>query len=52
VYLDDIQIFSRNLEEHVTHIRSVLRRLLDNSLDPAKVSAVTSWPAAPFSLAA
>ena len=71
VYLDDILIFSRNLEEHVTHVRSVLRRLLDNSLyvkaerceflapsfsflgyiiardnlrmDPAKVSAVTSW---------
>jgi hypothetical protein len=71
VYLDDILIFSRNLVEHVTHVRSVLRRLLDNSLfvkaekcefhapsvtflgyiiakdslqmDPAKVSAVTSW---------
>ena len=71
VYLDDILIFSRNLEEHVTHVRSVLRRLLDNSLyvkaekcdfhapfvsflgyiiardnprmDPAKVSAATSW---------
>jgi hypothetical protein len=69
VYLDDITIFSRNLEEHVAHVRSVLRRLLDNSLyvkaekcespswegyiivkdclrmDPAKVSAVTAWPA-------
>ena len=71
VYIDDILIFSRNLVEHVTHVRSVLRRLLDNSLfvkaekcefhapsvtflgyiiakdslqmDPAKVSAVTSW---------
>ena len=32
VYIDDILIFSRNLEEHVTHVRSVLRRLLDNSL--------------------
>ena len=72
IYLDDILIFSRNQEEHVTHIRSVLRILLDSSLyvkaekcafhetsvsflgyiiakdcllmDPAKVSAVTSWP--------
>ena len=33
VELDDILIFSRNLEEHVTHVRSVLRRLLDNSLE-------------------
>jgi hypothetical protein len=32
VHLDDILIFSRNLEEHVTHVRSVHRRLLDNSL--------------------
>ena len=31
-YLDDILIFSRNLVEHITHVRSVLRRLLDNSL--------------------
>ena len=32
VYLDDILIFSRNLVEHVTHVHSVLRPLLDNSL--------------------
>ena len=72
VYLNDILIFSKNREEHVHHVQSVLQRLLENSLyvkaekcvfhassvpflgytvangslqmDPAKVSAVTSWP--------
>ena len=32
VYLDDIIIFSQNLEEHVQHIRLVLHRLLENRL--------------------
>lgn len=27
VYLDHILIFSRNMEEHVTHVRQVLQRL-------------------------
>ncbi|KAL2096038.1 hypothetical protein ACEWY4_008186 [Coilia grayii] len=72
IYLDDILIFSKTLEEHKQHVRLVLRRLLENSLfvkaekcefhaktvaflgyivaegaiqmDPAKVSAVASWP--------
>ncbi|KAL2078839.1 hypothetical protein ACEWY4_024583 [Coilia grayii] len=72
IYLDDILIFSKNIEEHKQHVRLVLRRLLENLLfvkaekcefhvktmaflgyivaegaiqmDPAKVSAVTSWP--------
>ncbi len=72
VYLDDILIFSKSQEEHISHVQSVLQRLLENSLfvkaekcefhapsvsflgyvvakgslqmDPAKVSAVTSWP--------
>ncbi|KAL2093003.1 hypothetical protein ACEWY4_010315 [Coilia grayii] len=73
VYLDDILICSKTLEELKQHVRLVLRRLLENSLyvkavergstfhartvaflgyivaegtiqmDPAKVSAVTSW---------
>ena len=72
VYLDDILIFSKSLEEHTHHVQTVLQRLLENSLfvkaekcefhtqsiaflgyivaqgrlemDPAKVSAVMSWP--------
>ncbi len=33
VYLDNILIFSRSLEEHVNHVRDVLQRLLENKLD-------------------
>ena len=32
VYLDDILIFSRNLQEHQQHVRLVLQRLLENKL--------------------
>ena len=32
VYLDDILIFSDTLEEHITHVRLVLQRLLENRL--------------------
>uniref|UniRef100_A0A8C6P7M8 Gypsy retrotransposon integrase-like protein 1 n=3 Tax=Nothobranchius furzeri TaxID=105023 RepID=A0A8C6P7M8_NOTFU len=32
VYLDDILIFSKTLEQHVLHVRSVLQRLLENRL--------------------
>ncbi|CAJ1057674.1 uncharacterized protein LOC108874699, partial [Xyrichtys novacula] len=32
VYLDDILIFSRNLEEHQQHVRLILQRLLENRL--------------------
>jgi len=32
VYLDDILIFSRNIEEDVQHVRQVLQRLLESKL--------------------
>ena len=32
VYIDDVLIFSETLEEHLTHIHSVLKRLLDVGL--------------------
>ena len=32
IYLDDILIFSRNLQEHVQHVNLVLKRLLENRL--------------------
>ena len=32
VYLDDILIFSRSLENHIHHVQTVLQRLLENSL--------------------
>ncbi|KAF7640779.1 hypothetical protein LDENG_00014940, partial [Lucifuga dentata] len=32
VYLDDILIFSKNLSDHIQHVRRVLQRLLENQL--------------------
>jgi len=32
IYLDDILIFSRNLEEHKIHVRRVLQRLCEHNL--------------------
>ena len=32
VYIDDILIFSRSVEEHRVHVRKVLQRLLENRL--------------------
>lgn len=31
-YVDDILVFSRNTEEHIKHLQTVLQRLLDNGL--------------------
>lgn len=43
VYLDDIVILSKTLEEHRSHVRAVLQRLMENKLT-AKVKVVTDWP--------
>lgn len=32
VYLDDILIFSRSMEEHIKHVKAVLQKLWDNDL--------------------
>ncbi len=32
LYLDDILIYSKTLEEHIQHVRTVLKTLLDNNL--------------------
>ncbi|MPV02328.1 hypothetical protein FVA96_24335, partial [Escherichia coli] len=32
VYLDDILVFSRSMEDHIHHVQAVLQRLLQNSL--------------------
>lgn len=32
VYLDDILIFAHSYDEHVSHVREVLRRLMENKL--------------------
>ena len=32
VYLDDVLILSKNLSQHIIHVRQVLQRLLDNQL--------------------
>ncbi|KAF8667767.1 hypothetical protein RHS04_09261 [Rhizoctonia solani] len=55
IYLDNILIFSENLEEHPEHVREVLSQLMINylgivitptgfSMDQKQIEAVTSWP--------
>ena len=42
LYIDDIVIFSKSIEEHLTHLEEVFRRLLDANakLNPEKCSFV------------
>jgi hypothetical protein len=42
VYLDDILVFSHNLEEHLGHLQAVIQRLVDVGLKlkPAKCKFV------------
>ncbi len=48
VYLDDILIFSRSLQEHVQHIRVVLQRLLENGLFVKAEKCVFHAQSVPF----
>ncbi|MBW0522262.1 hypothetical protein O181_061977 [Austropuccinia psidii MF-1] len=52
-YLDDIMVFSKSEEEHVTHVSTVLTRLRANSLfakaskpkdQPSKIPENSNWP--------
>ncbi|XP_075489561.1 uncharacterized protein LOC142528402 [Primulina tabacum] len=59
VFIDDILVYSKNLNEHANHLRIVLQTLRNErlfaklskfisgdviSVDPSKVEAVISWP--------
>lgn len=48
VYLDDILIFSRSLQEHVQHVRRVLQRLLENGLFVKAEKCVFHAQSVPF----
>ncbi len=48
VYLDDILIFSRSLQEHVQHVRVVLQRLLENGLFVKAEKCVFHAQSVPF----
>jgi hypothetical protein len=54
VYIDDILIYSKNLEDHARHLHIILRRLREHhfyakfssdgiSVDPSKVPEVMDW---------
>ncbi|PKI50762.1 hypothetical protein CRG98_028904, partial [Punica granatum] len=49
VYLDDIVVCSRSLQDHVEHLRQVFEVLRENSLyigvrmDPSKVASIMEW---------
>ncbi|XP_062872115.1 uncharacterized protein si:ch211-207e14.4 [Trichomycterus rosablanca] len=48
VYLDDILIFSRSIEEHVRHVRRVLQLLLDHHLFVKLEKSVFHTPSVSF----
>ena len=48
VFLDDILVFSRSLDEHVLHVRTVLQRLLENRLFVKAEKCVFHSPSVEF----